>query len=175
MPTSRSLPPSDRTRDGAPGAPAPGAPPPAAPRARARSVDQLVAPLIGDTLALQRRMADWSRRGVAGVAAPELAAVFADQLRASAALLAGCVRRGGAAPAAAARGGPRLPAAAGGDRTAVVRRLLADEEAVALRLRQTIAVCDGRHDERTADRLEEVLDEIERQRRVLGALLGGGA
>jgi DNA-binding ferritin-like protein len=42
---------------------------------------------------------------------------------------------------------------------------------VAVRLRQAIAMCDAHTDERTADCLEEVLDEVERQRTVLRGLV----
>jgi hypothetical protein len=164
MPTDRPAPPpAPRQR------PAPRA----AGRPGAQTLARLVAPLVGDTLALQRRMAAWGRHGAAGGGDPALAAVFADQLRASAGVLADCVRRGvPAGPRPADRpAAPRRRARAADP----VRRLLADEDAVAERLRRTIAVCDGRHDDLTADRLEEVLDEIGRQRGVLRGLVGGAS
>lgn len=54
-----------------------------------------------------------------------------------------------------------------------MRRVLADEAQLARHLRRAIADCDDLADDGTADRLEEVLDEIERQRYFLSDLLPG--
>ncbi len=46
----------------------------------------------------------------------------------------------------------------------MIKRLLGDEEHVAERIRAAIEVCTDNKDEPTANRLEEILDEIERQK-----------
>jgi DNA-binding ferritin-like protein len=158
------------------------------PTARERAVADAVTPLIADALALQRQLAACGRRAPAArVGAAPLLGVFADQMRASADILAECVRevggrpftRGadgdadarvdaGAAPTPSAPSAPRRRPPPLGD---AFRRLLADEDEVAGRLRRAIATCDAHTDDRTADRLEEVLDEVERQRTVLRGLV----
>lgn len=150
------------------------------PAAHARAMARIVTPLIADALALRGRLAQ-CRAADPGTAPPgaaegaaSLLAVFADQLLASAELLAECVRGlGGAAqiegpdalgPAPSTARAFRRGAVGPDVRDPDVPSLLADEGQVARRLRRAIAACDARGDDRTADRLEEVLDEIERQR-----------
>jgi DNA-binding ferritin-like protein len=152
------------------------------PTARERAVADAVTPLIADALALQRQLTVCGRRVPrARDGAAPLLGVFAEQMGASAELLAARVREVGGRPATrdadasrelvdpptAAAPVPRRREPAG----AVFRRLLADEDEVAVRLRRAIATCDAHTDERTADCLEEVLDEIERQRTVLRGLV----
>jgi hypothetical protein len=142
--------------------------------ARERAVAEVVTPLVADAFALHRHLSECQAGGPAGGAAgraragagPNLA-LFAEQMRASAELLAARVREIGGRPAtrdsdAAAADAPAGP----GD---ALRRLLAEEDEVAVRLRRAIAACDRRTDEQTASCLEEVLDEVELQRSVLRA------
>jgi hypothetical protein len=116
--------------------------------AHARAVARVVNPLIADALALRRGLERSPAADAAAAGTPPdgrdvhpLFAVFADQMRAP------------AAPGEAAR------------------RLLENEERMAGHLRRAIAECDARGDDRTADRLEEVLDEVLWQRRFLSDLL----
>jgi hypothetical protein len=162
------------------------------PTARERAVADAVTPLIADALALQRQLAACGRRAPAArVGAAPLLGVFAEQMRASADILAECVREVGGRPfTRGADGGADGDAGARVDAGAALtteappaprrrpaplgdafRRLLADEDEVAGRLRRAIATCDAHTDDRTADRLEEVLDEVERQRTVLRGLV----
>lgn len=160
--------------------------------ARAAAVARAVTPLVGGALALHREFERYGRSGtptdghdaVAGPSTgpsdgPPLDA-FADQLLASAQLLAECVRRTGGvvrarrgdataldhAPSDVASDTADAPAA--GD---ALRRLLAGEHEFARGLRHAIAACDAHADDRTADCLEEVLDEVRRQQAVLSSLL----
>ncbi len=151
------------------------------PTAQAAAVAEVVTPLIADALALERQLAACDRR-----AARAPFGSFAEQMRASAALLAARVREVGGRPhtrdsdgaddraPAAPRGTAAGPADAPPARARpgdAVRQLLAHEDEVAGRLRRAIAACDARADERTASCLEEVLDEVEWQRSVLRELV----
>jgi hypothetical protein len=154
---------------------------PRRPTARARAVAEAVTPIIADARALQRQLAACGRRVPRGRrdAAPLLGA-FAEQMRASADLLAARVREVGGLPCTRDSDGAGRPAASGPARRArgdTFRRLLADEDEVADRLRRAIATCDAHTDEGTASCLEEVLDEVELQRAVLRGLVppGGAA
>ncbi len=161
-----------------PPGPAPHAYPPAARGNRhARDVARLVNPLIADALALGRRIERCAPPPTAGDDRHALSmfAVFADQLRASAVLMDACVgpvehgARAGLADAHAGRAVPAddIPESSGDG----LRRVLDGEDRMARHLRRAIATCDHRGDDWTADRLEEVLDEITLQRGYLSALL----
>jgi DNA-binding ferritin-like protein len=153
--------------------------------AHARAVARLVNPLIADALALRRGLerspaADAAAAGTPpdGRDAHPLFAVFADQMRASADLMGECVRAAGGRPRARradARADARAAAAPPDEGAAppgeAARRLLENGERMAGHLRRAIAECDARGDDRTADRLEEVLDEVLWQRRFLSDLL----
>jgi DNA-binding ferritin-like protein len=158
--------------------------------ARDRAIADAVTPLVADALTLHRQLAACGRRiPAARHDTGPLLGMFAEQMAASADLLAECVRgvggrlgtrevdgTGAAGAAAVAPAAPVAPAAAprtAGATTAAFRRLLADEDEVAARLRRAIATCDANTDERTASCLEEVLDEVERQRSVLRRLVPG--
>jgi hypothetical protein len=143
---------------------------------RPAALARLVAPLIADALALEARIARCAPADGAGRGdpAPPPLAVFADQLRASAVLMGECagVAPPGRAPRADAP--TNAPTDAPPDPPAdAVRHLLDDEDRIARHLRRAIATCDRRGDDWTADRLEEVLDEVVWQRRRLADLLPG--
>jgi hypothetical protein len=149
------------------------------PTAHARAVADAVTPIIADALALQRRLA--AARAVRGLTPRGHAGalplgVFAEQMGASAELLASRVREVGGTPHTRRTDDEDGPDAADAPRAAgeTVRRLLAEEDRVADRVRHAIAACDAHRDERTANCLEEMLDELERQRSALRALAPAG-
>ena len=151
--------------------------------AHARALARLVNPLIADALALRRGLERSPAADAAAAGTPPdgrdvhpLFAVFADQMRASADLMGECVRAAGGRPRAR-RADARAEVAPPDDGVApaapgeAARRLLENEERMAGHLRRAIAECDARGDDRTADRLEEVLDEVLWQGRFLSDLL----